>query len=134
MRSTLLLSALCGLSTAHFVMLSPESIGFSDDDESTAPCGGFTPDLDKDTAVDFHVGGEALAMKLTHPEAHWLFRATTDAEAKTGWEQLFPIVQQTGIGEFCEPAVTVADSWVGKKGVVSVVSGSEDGQLYQVRF
>ncbi|CAM1505043.1 Fc.00g106800.m01.CDS01 [Cosmosporella sp. VM-42] len=130
MRSVLLLSALAGVSTAHFLLKYPESIGFSDDDESKSPCGGFTPDLTKDL-VDWHVGGEAIAVRLTHPQCNWLFRVTTDEKAESGWEQIFPIVQQSGLGDFCEPQVTIPESYIGKKGVVSIVSSAVDGLLYQ---
>ncbi|PNY18841.1 Uncharacterized protein TCAP_07497 [Tolypocladium capitatum] len=122
--------ALAGLAAAHFQLLYPKSIGFADDNEGTAPCGGFTPDFSKDV-VDFHIGGEALAMLLVHPQGNWLFRVTADQKAQTGWEQIFPIVMQGGLGNFCEPRVTVPDSYVGKKGVVGVVSDTADGLLYQ---
>ena len=127
------LLALGGLAAAHFELKYPKSIGFSDDQEDQAPCGGFTPDFSK-TLVDFHVGGEALAMRLTHQQSNWLFRATTDEKAQSGWQQLFPIVMQSGLGDFCEPSVKAPESWVGKKGVVSVVSLAVDGLLYQVRL
>ncbi|KAH7273034.1 hypothetical protein FSOLCH5_003296 [Fusarium solani] len=133
MRSSLLLSAaaLCGISLAHFELKYPESIGFKDDDEDKAPCGGFTPDLSKADLVDFHVGGEAIALRSTHQQGNWLFRVTTDAKADGDWEQLFPIVQQSGLGDFCQPQVTVPEKYVGKKGWVNVVSSAVDGLLYQ---
>lgn len=136
MRSSLLLSAaaLCGISLAHFELKYPESIGFKDDDEDKAPCGGFTPDLSKADLVDFHVGGEAIALRSTHQQGNWLFRVTTDAKADGDWEQLFPIVQQSGLGDFCQPQVTVPEKYVGKKGWVNVVSSAVDGLLYQVRI
>ncbi|KAG8414620.1 hypothetical protein J3459_014209 [Metarhizium acridum] len=131
MKSFALLSALYGLGSAHFLLNYPKSIGFDDSGESSAPCGGFTPDLSKDL-VDFHVGGDAISVKLTHPQGNWLFRVTTDEKAESGWEQIFPIVQQTGLGDFCEPQVTVPSKYAGKKGVLSVVSSATDGLLYQV--
>lgn len=136
MRSSLLLSAaaLCGISLAHFELKYPDSIGFKDDDEDKAPCGGFTPDLSKADLVDFHVGGEAIAVRSTHQQGNWLFRVTTDEKADGGWEQLFPIVQQSGLGDFCQPQVTVPEKYVGKKGWVNVVSSAVDGLLYQVRI
>ncbi|POR33258.1 Uncharacterized protein TPAR_06545 [Tolypocladium paradoxum] len=131
MRSLLLLPlALAGRAAAHFQLTYPNSIGFSDDNEDKAPCGGFTPDFSKNV-VDFHVGGEALAMVLSHPQCNWLFRVTTDQTAQSGWEQIFPIVMQSGLGAFCQPKVTVPASYVGKKGVVSIVSSAVDGLLYQ---
>ncbi|KAF4580831.1 expression library immunization antigen 1 [Ophiocordyceps camponoti-floridani] len=119
-----------GLAVAHFQLLFPPSIGFSDENEDKAPCGGFAPDKAKDK-FDFHVGGEAMAMRLTHQQGNWLFRATTDEKANGGWTQLFPIVMQSGLGDFCEPAVSVPAEFAGKKGVVSVVSSATDGLLYQ---
>ncbi|KAM4057310.1 expression library immunization antigen 1 [Hirsutella rhossiliensis] len=131
-KSLVALAALCfGLSAAHFQMLYPESIGFEDDNEDKAPCGGFTPDFGSNKVVDFHVDGEALAMRLLHQQSNWLFRATTDQKADSGWQQMFPVVMQSGLGDFCEPRVTAPSDFVGKKGVVSVVSSAVDGLLYQ---
>ncbi|KAI5465404.1 hypothetical protein BGZ63DRAFT_419977 [Mariannaea sp. PMI_226] len=133
MRATTLLSAaaLCSVSSAHFLLEYPKSIGFSDDNEGDSPCGGFEPDFSKDNVVDFHVGGEAIALKSTHEQVNWLFRATTDQTAKSGWQQVFPIVQQSGLGDFCEPTITINSSFVGKKGIVGVVASGPDGLLYQ---
>ncbi|KAJ4004142.1 hypothetical protein NW752_010781 [Fusarium irregulare] len=133
MRSSLLLSAaaLCGLSLAHFEVKYPDTIGFKDEDEDKSPCGGFTPDLSKNKLVDFHVGGEAIALRSTHQQGNWLFRVTTDEEASGGWEQVFPIVQQSGLGDFCQPQVTIPEKYAGKKGWVNVVSSAVDGLLYQ---
>lgn len=130
--STLLsLAALYAASSAHFILKYPETIGFSDDEEGTSPCGGFTPDFSSDKVVDFHVGGEAIALRSTHQQVTWLFRVTTDQKAKSGWEQVFPIVQQSGLGDFCEPKIVVGSSYAGKKGVVNIVSNAPDGLLYQ---
>ncbi|OAA50342.1 hypothetical protein NOR_00792 [Metarhizium rileyi] len=130
MKSFAVLTALYGLGSAHFLLNYPKSIGFEDSKEDTGPCGGFTPDLSK-KLVDFHVGGDAIAMKLTHPQGNWLFRVTTDEKAESGWEQIFPIVQQSGLGDFCEPEVTVPTKYAGKKGILSIVSSATDGLLYQ---
>lgn len=131
MKSFLALAGLIGLSSAHFKLKYPESIGFADAKEDQGPCGGFTPDLSGDL-VDFHVGGEALAMRMTHPQCKWLFRVTTDEKAESVWEQIYPIVMQSGLGDFCIPQVTVPEKYVGKKGIVSIVSSAMDGLLYQV--
>jgi hypothetical protein len=135
MRSSTLLSTalLCGISLAHFEVKYPDSIGFKDDDEGESPCGGFTPDLSKDKLVDFHVGGEAIALRSTHQQGNWLFRVTLNEKADGDWEQVFPIVQQSGLGDFCQPQVTVPEKYAGKKGWVNVVSSAVDGLLYQVR-
>ncbi|KAF4451328.1 gpi anchored [Fusarium austroafricanum] len=130
--STLLSTALfCGLSLAHFKVKYPDSIGFKDDNEDEAPCGGFTPNLSKDKLVDFHVGGEAIALLSTHQQGNWLFRATLNEKADGDWEQVFPIVQQSGLGDFCQPQITVPEKFAGKKGWVNVVSSAVDGLLYQ---
>ncbi|KAF5640560.1 gpi anchored protein [Fusarium sp. NRRL 52700] len=133
MRSSTLLSTalLYGVSLAHFELKYPESIGFKDDNEGESPCGGFTPDLSKDKLVDFHVGGEAIAVLSTHQQGNWLFRVTLNEKADGDWEQVFPIVQQSGLGAFCEPQVTVPESYAGKKGWVNVVNNAVDGLLYQ---
>ncbi|KAF5567178.1 gpi anchored protein [Fusarium napiforme] len=133
MRSSTLLSTalLCGISLAHFEVKYPETIGFKDDNEGESPCGGFTPDLSKDKLVDFHVGGEAIALLSTHQQGNWLFRVTLNEKADGDWEQVFPIVQQSGLGAFCQPQVTVPEKYAGKKGWVNVVSSAVDGLLYQ---
>jgi hypothetical protein len=119
---------------AHFNLITPPTIGFDDDKEGTAPCGSFTPDFTNKSALfDFHVGGEPVAMKLGHPQVNWLFRGTLDETANGNWTQLFPIVQQSGLGLFCETAVPAPEAWVGKQGVVGVVANGPDGILYQVR-
>jgi hypothetical protein len=43
-----------------------------------------------------------------------------------------PAVQQTGLGAFCEPDVSIPASWAGSKGVIGVVQDAPDGILYQV--
>ncbi|VTT61139.1 unnamed protein product [Fusarium fujikuroi] len=135
MRSSTLLSTalLCGISLAHFEVKYPETIGFKDDNEGESPCGGFTPDLSKDKLVDFHVGGEAIALLSTHQQGNWLFRVTLNEKADGDWEQVFPIVQQSGLGAFCQPQVTVPEKYAGKKGWVNVVSSAVDGLLYQYK-
>ncbi|PHH66176.1 hypothetical protein CDD81_239 [Ophiocordyceps australis] len=130
MKLLTLTTVFSSLALAHFEMTQPKSIGFSDDDEDKAPCGGFTPDFSKNV-VDYPVGGAALAMRSTHQQSNWLFRGTLDEKAEKGWKQMFPIVMQTGLGDFCEPSVPAPAQWAGKKGVVSIVSSATDGLLYQ---
>lgn len=121
---------------AHFTMVTPPSIGFSDENEGAAPCGGFTPDLSGNDLTEFHVEGDAIAMLNGHPQSNWLFRGASfgngTATQCSAWTQLFPIVQQSGFNTFCEPAVTAPAEWVGTKGVISVVASAVDGLLYQV--
>ncbi|KAK3940228.1 hypothetical protein QBC46DRAFT_314188 [Diplogelasinospora grovesii] len=119
---------------AHFLLLNPPSLEGTDvdeDKEPNAPCGADTPDLSKDNATDFHVGGDFISVQLAHPQANYMFRATLDSTASGNWTQLFPIVKQSGLGAFCEPVVTAPESWVGKKGIIGVACDAPDGVLYQ---
>jgi len=125
------------LSTAstHFVLINPTSLegqNIDDDKLANGPCGAKTPDLANDEATDFHVDGDFINVRLTHPQATWLFRGTVEETSKNNWTALFPQVQQTGLGQFCEPAVTAPKEWVGKKGVIGVACKGEDGLLFQV--
>jgi hypothetical protein len=124
---------LVSTASAHFNLVAPPTIGFEDGTEDKGPCGGFTPDFSKkDGVVDFHVGGEPVALKLGHSQANWLFRGTLDQTGSSNWTQLFPIVQQSGLGMFCETAIPAPASWAGKQGVIGVVANAPDGLLYQV--
>lgn len=130
-------SALLFLSAAnaHFNLNLPASLegnSFDEEKEPNAPCGGGNPDISSNTATDFHVDGDAVAVKLGHPQANFLIRATLDPHAAGNWTQLFPIVQQSGLGSFCEKSVTAPKEWVGKKGFISVVCDAPDGLLWQV--
>ena len=125
---TLLLSQV----SAHFILQYPKSLGFDDDKEGDAPCGGF--DVTTNNASDFHVDGDAVALTSTHPQANWLFRATLDKTAAGNWTDLLPAVSESGLGAFCEPALTVPSSWAGSSGIVQVIQHGDDGELYQVRF
>jgi hypothetical protein len=119
-------------STAHFLLNYPPTIGFDDSLEANPPCGGFTPDFSTDNVTDFHVSGDSLAMTSIHPQATWLFRATLDTTASRNWTILLPAVVQVGLGDYCEPDVTVPASWAGSKGIIGIVQDAPDGILYQV--
>ncbi|KAN0067883.1 hypothetical protein V8E54_014130 [Elaphomyces granulatus] len=123
--------AMISPSTAHFLLNYPPTIGFDDSLEGTPPCGSFTVMFSTDNVTDFHVGGNAIAVTSIHPQATWLFRATLDLNATTNWTSLLPAIQQTGLGDYCEPDVTVPSSWVGQKGVIGVVQDAPDGILFQ---
>jgi hypothetical protein len=128
-----LLALAVSQSSAHFLLNYPPTIGFGDTLELTPPCGGFTVDFIEDNVTDFHVDGDAIAVTSIHPQSIWLFRSTLDLNVTTAnWTDLLPAVEQTGIGDYCEPAVTVPGSWIGKKGVISVVQDSPTETLYQV--
>ncbi|MCJ1279399.1 hypothetical protein MMC21_007223 [Puttea exsequens] len=119
-------------SKAHFVLNYPPTIGFDDDTEGQAPCGGPAVDFNTNNVTDFHVSGDSIALKSTHPAANWLFRATLDQTATKGdWTNLLPAVSETGLGDYCETNLKVPAEWAGQKGVVSVVQEGDDGVLYQ---
>ncbi|OAA58975.1 GPI anchored cell wall protein [Niveomyces insectorum RCEF 264] len=123
---------LAGSASAHYHLLYPATIGFAFNVEPNGPCGGFTPDFSKDNVTDFHVDGDNIALDLLHPQGTWLFRATLDQTASSdNWTQLFPETQQVGLGNFCEPQITVPASWAGQKGVLGVIVDAPDGLLYQ---
>jgi hypothetical protein len=82
--------------------------------------------------TDFHVDGDSVAILLGQPQANILIGATLNSRADGGWAQLFPIVQVSGQGNFCQPAVTAPKEWVGKKGIVGIVCKGPDAQRYQV--
>jgi hypothetical protein len=124
--------ALLPVAHAHFNLNTPTSAGFNDDEEGTSPCGAATLDFAKQTVSDFHVGGQPVGMLSTHTQTNWLFRATLDKTGSGNWTQLFPILQQSGTGKFCEKAIPAPESWVGKEGLLGVVANGPDGLLYQV--
>ena len=45
---------------------------------------------------------------------------------------MLPAVAETGLGSFCEQGLNVPESWMGSQGVLQVVQGASDGNLYQV--
>ncbi|CAD6443990.1 5e51d6da-3483-4f72-9575-30b317ca74d8 [Sclerotinia trifoliorum] len=131
------LAALLGLATvisqcsAHFLLNHPVTYGFNDDAEGTAPCGGFSVAFDHNV-TDFHVDGDSISMTTTHPSTTWLLRAMVgNNTAAANWTNLIPTVQQSGLGDFCQPTVTVPSAFAGNKGVVNVVADGPDGLLYQ---
>lgn len=118
---------------AHFTVQYPTTVGaFKDDDEDKDPCGGYSPDIATIETVDFHVGGDAVATKSTHPQTNWLYRITFDDLAKNNWTQVYGIVQQSGPGDYCTKDITVPADYVGKKAILSIVGSGIDGVLYQV--
>ncbi|KAI6090999.1 hypothetical protein F4821DRAFT_227219 [Hypoxylon rubiginosum] len=123
---------------AHFQVQHPDVIQpFVDDSEPDAPCGGYTPDPAKLNATDFHVDGDWLSTRQTHPYSNWLYRITTDLTAAGNWTEIYPIFRQTGQGEFCIPKVTVPQNFTGQTAILGFVSDAPDGLLYQcaaVRF
>ena len=117
--------------TSHFILQYPHSLGFGDDIESEAPCGGFPVKFNaSDDSIP--VGGFPVSMLSVHPASEWLFKATLDQEAPFNWTNLLPVVDETGIGQFCLPHLKAPESFAGHPGLVQVIQQSPDGTLYQV--
>lgn len=117
--------------SAHFVLQYPQSLGFDDDIEGTAPCGGFAPTFNaSDDSVP--VDGFPVSMLSTHPAADWLFRVTLDQKAPFNWTNLLPVVSETGLGQFCLPALKAPSEFAGQTGLIQVIQDGPDGILYQV--
>lgn len=139
---SLVAAALLFLSAAnaHFEIIAPRPLEGDKVDESkqvNAPCGGGVPDLlsqDAAAATEFYVSGDTVVVVQGHAEANLLFRATLDPKAAGNWTMIFPIVKQSGRGDFCAQGVTAPRDWAGEKGFVGVVSKAHDGVLYQVGF
>lgn len=121
---------LLGHSYAHFLLNYPNTIGFDDDNEGIAPCGGFNVTFSNTT--NFHVGGDAIAVTSTHPAAEFLYRATLDKTTSANWTDLLPVVGETGLGAFCERNVELPSTWAGQQGIIQVVQKGPDGILFQV--
>lgn len=62
LRNLALLFLAAQATSAHFLLHYPATVGFSDDDEGTAPCGGFTVDFGTDNLTDFHVDNDVIAV------------------------------------------------------------------------
>jgi len=124
---------LASFGSAHFLLNWPSTVGFSDDSESTGPCGSFDVDFAKDNVSDFHVGGDTVYLTGTHPSTTFLFRATTNQKAAGNWSNLLSgPIQVVGLGDNCQPQVPVPAGFAGSKGVLQIVADSPDGILYQV--
>ncbi|RYP53473.1 hypothetical protein DL768_001510 [Monosporascus sp. mg162] len=120
----------CGIQ-AHFTLRYPPPLG-AIEDQSTEPCGGYTPDLSTVETTDFHVGGDAIAVSTGHAQNNWLYRITTDDDlASANWTQVYPIVIQSGLNTYCQPAVTIPEEFEGRTAILSVVGHASDGLLYQ---
>ena len=125
------LLALASVGSAHFLLNYPQSLGFIDDSEDESPCGGTDIKFqDNDTVIA--TGGFAVALRSTHPEAQWLYRATTDQQAPFNWTNIVPVIEENGLGDFCLPMLKLPDSFANKTGLIQVIQGAADGELYQV--
>ncbi|KAK6505856.1 hypothetical protein TWF481_007746 [Arthrobotrys musiformis] len=114
---------------AHFLLNSPATIGFSDDDEGTYPCGSFDA-TDRKTVTDFPIAGIPIYVTSTHPEDTWFFRAALLNDTEN-WVDLLPAISQQGTGDFCNPTVPGPAGWEGEDGVIQIVASAPDGFLFQ---
>lgn len=128
---SVLLLLLVHTSHGHFTINYPTPLGSDSNNEGIGPCGGFKFS-DAPSVSEFHVGGDAIALVTTHPQANILFRATLDTTASENWSQLWPIVGQYGLGAYCQASVTVPAGWAGSNGIIQVIEDAVDGTLYQV--
>ncbi|KAF3902835.1 hypothetical protein AA313_de0206515 [Arthrobotrys entomopaga] len=126
---SIVLLGLSHLASAHFILNYPPTIGFSDDDEGTYPCGSFDA-TNRKTVTDFPIGGIAVSVKSTHPQDTWFIRAalTNDTE---NWVELLPPLSQEGQGDFCFSNVPGPAAWEGLDAVLQIVALAPDGYLYQ---
>ncbi|KAK6533641.1 hypothetical protein TWF694_002576 [Orbilia ellipsospora] len=128
-----LLSCLAFLGTCHFVLNSPPTIGFSDEDEGVYPCGSFDV-TSRETVTDFPDGGVAISLTSSHPQTVWYYRAALLNESTANrWISLGSAIAQTGLGGFCSLGVKLPGSvdWEGLDGVLQVVANQPDGWLFQ---
>ncbi|RVD84765.1 uncharacterized protein DFL_006490 [Arthrobotrys flagrans] len=123
------LLTLLPFATAHFLLNTPPTIGFSDDDEGTYPCGSFNVTSRK-TVTDFPIAGLPISVTSTHPEDTWFFRAALLNDTEN-WVDLLPAISQQGTGDFCNPSVPGPAAWEGEDGVVQIVAIAPDGFLFQ---
>ena len=129
------LAVLLGLgavTNAHFVLQIPTSIGYDDTLESTGPCGSFDPSDRSKGVTDWPIGGYPVSVLTTHTTVTWDFKASLLSDVGT-WVPLTPVLDQTGVGFFCEPSIPGNPAWVGQQAVLQVTQHGPDGVLYQVR-
>jgi len=123
--------ALFSVSTAHFILNIPTSLGFDDDNEGVAPCGGFNI-RNRNTVTNWKVKGDTIAVLTTHEESTWEYRVALLSNLHH-WVHLTPTLNQTGEGDFCEPTIPgIGGSWLNKPAVLQVIQHGDDGALYQV--
>ncbi|KAJ6259159.1 hypothetical protein Dda_6057 [Drechslerella dactyloides] len=129
---SLLLLAFPLVAHAHFILRYPTPLGPSAANQETAPCGGYSFS-ESSPVTNFYVDGDAVAYSSSHPDVHVLYRVVEGNKADGNglkWDQAFPIINQFGSGDFCEPHVTVPKSYVGKQGILQVIQNAVDGMLY----
>ncbi|KAK3674429.1 hypothetical protein LTR78_005515 [Recurvomyces mirabilis] len=128
--NTLLLLSFLTLSSAHFILHWPPTAGFIDDSEPTLPCGGAVVTVNS-SSPEIQINQFAIQVQNTHPQGQWQIRATTDTQEPYNFTTIVPIVNTTGIGDFCLNFMSAPAGFAGKGGVIQVIDNSADGFLYQ---
>ncbi|KAH8879302.1 hypothetical protein GQ53DRAFT_583747, partial [Thozetella sp. PMI_491] len=130
------LVALSARSNAHFVLQVPTSIGYSDVNEGTAPCGGYDITTRSTGVTDWPITGGPVQVLSTHPEAQWEINAALLNDTSK-LKPMVPMIKQGGLGSICFTSIPGLQDWVGQDAAFQIVQHAVDGALYQcaaIRF
>ncbi|ODQ56243.1 hypothetical protein SAICODRAFT_42417, partial [Saitoella complicata NRRL Y-17804] len=124
--------------SAHFTLNYPETVGFDEDNEPTAPCGGFSAsDATNRTLVPLD-GTAPFAIYAGHPTAQVIVKLALSTDPTTNADFNITVVPQfteNGLGDFCFPSVNWAAAagspTEGQNATVQVAYAGGDGVLYQ---
>ncbi|KAF3941994.1 hypothetical protein ABW19_dt0200693 [Dactylella cylindrospora] len=128
--------SLASIASAHYFLQSPPSIGFDDTTLTEAPCGGFSATDRSGGVTDWPINGYPFSVVTTHLDVVWTLKAALLSDV-SNFVDIYPNVHQTGISEFCLPAIPGVAAWVGQEAVFQVVQKAPDGDLHQcaaIRF
>lgn len=119
------------LSSAHFqILYPPQGYEFSEEEQTTGPCGGPIPEVNGET-VDVQVDQFAISVRSGHPKGAWSFSYTNSTSEPLNFTEISTLEVQ-GVGDFCLTSFSVPSELAGSSGIVQVVNNAEDGMLYQV--
>ncbi|EPS37516.1 hypothetical protein H072_8798 [Dactylellina haptotyla CBS 200.50] len=121
---------LFSLVSGHFFLQSPPSIGFDDEKLIESPCGGFSPTDRSGGVTNWPVAGYPFSVITTHLNVVWTFKAALLSDP-TNFVDIYPNVHQTGVSEFCLPALPGIEAWVGQDAVFQAIQQAPDGFLHQ---
>lgn len=135
--NTVLALSFLPLALAHFELTYPKARGFTEDDESTFPCGGFNDVQQQRT--DFAMSGGPITINLGHPQTNVaVYMAIGDSPGDGFSIVAHPQIMVTGLGDFCFGSVGVPEGLNvtdGTKASIQVVTNNhESGGLYQVSY
>ncbi|EGX45653.1 hypothetical protein AOL_s00169g259 [Orbilia oligospora ATCC 24927] len=124
------IASISSLARAHYFLQSPPSIGFDDVKLTETPCGGFDATDRSGGVTEWPVSGFPFSVITTHLDVIWTFKAALLSDV-SNFIDIYPNVRQTGISEFCLPALPGIEAWIGQDAVFQVVQQAPDGYLYQ---